>query len=64
MGIKVTLKALRSTTDMTQEQAGQAIGVSKDIWRKWENKQSYPDAEEINKILDYWQVGFDDIIFV
>lgn len=62
--MKFTLKGLRANKDLTQKQAGEMVGVSKDVWRNWETGRSYPNAEHIKKILEYFSVSYDDIIFL
>ena len=38
--MKFTLKGLRANKDLTQKQAGELIGVTKDVWRNWETGRS------------------------
>lgn len=62
--MKFTLKGLRANKDLTQKQAGELVGVSKDVWRNWEKGKTYPNAEHIKKIIECYNVSYDDIIFL
>lgn len=58
-----TLAQLRVGKHWTQEQAATAVGVSPASWAKWENKRSSPTQKNVDKILEAFNVAYDDIIF-
>lgn len=60
----ITLKAARINKGLTQTQAGDAIGVSKDVISCWERGITFPDAMQIQKILVLYEVAYDDINFL
>lgn len=62
--MKVTLRGLRSNSNLTQGQAAEKIGVSKDIWANWENQKTFPDVLNIKRIESEFKVSYNDIIFL
>lgn len=61
---KVTLKMLRVRENLTQKQAGKAIGVSAETWANWENYKTFPDVQKIIEIEKFFNVSYDDINFL
>ena len=61
---KFTLKALRINENLTQEEAGEKLGVTKDTISTWENGKSYPNAKQIHSIENLYGVNYDSIIFL
>ncbi len=61
--VKLTLKAARVNAGLTQEEAGQLIGKSKDVISNWERGISYPDAIDIKKIEKAYNVTYNNLIF-
>lgn len=62
--MQLTLKALRATRNMTQEEAAKAIGVSKYTWSNYERGKSFPDVPTIKSIEQAFNVTYSDIIFL
>lgn len=62
--VKVTLKALRANSGLTQEEAAKLVGVSKYTWSNYEQGKTFPDVPTIQKIQDKFHVTYDDIIFL
>lgn len=62
--IKLTLKALRVNNNLTQTEAGNKLGVTKDTISRWENSKSYPDAVQIKQIEKLYNVTYNNIIFL
>lgn len=62
--MKVTLRGLRSNSNLTQGQAAEKIGVSKDTWANWENQKTFPDVLNIKRIESEFKVSYNDIIFL
>jgi len=61
--LKVTLKAARVNANLTQKEAGELLGVTKDTVFNWENGRSFPSVKLIPKIEHIYNVSYDDIIF-
>lgn len=61
---KYNLRALRALHGLTQAEAGQKIGVSDDVWGRWERGESYPDVPKIQLIEKEFGVSYNDIIFL
>lgn len=61
---KYNLKALRSLDNLTQAEAGAKVGVSEDVWGRWERGQQFPDVLQIQAIEQAFDVSYNDIIFL
>lgn len=63
MGIKYNnLKAYRKETGMAQEQAAEALGVSRQALAKWERGDTLPDLENVIKLADIYGVTVDYLV--
>lgn len=62
--LKISLKAARVNTGMTQYQAAERVGVTRATLQNWELGRSYPNALQIKAIEDAYNVRYDDIIFL
>lgn len=62
--MKLTLKALRVNSNLTQEEAAKAIGVSKYTWSNYEKGKTFPDVPTIETIEKVFNVTYSDIIFL
>ena len=60
----ITLKAARINKDLTQKQAAEKFGVSKDTIGNWERGKSFPSADKIKLIETEYGIPYDDIIFL
>ena len=61
---KYNLKALRALYGLTQAEAGAKVGVSDDVWGRWERGESFPDVPKIQAIEESFNVSYNDIIFL
>ena len=59
----ITLKAARVNKGLTQDEAGKLLGVSQYTISNWESGKTYPDAMQILKIQDVYEIMYDDLIF-
>lgn len=57
-----TIKKLRKENKLTQEQLGEAIGVSKMAISYFEKGKKAPGRESIEKIADYFHVTTDYLL--
>lgn len=62
--MKLTLKAARVNKGLTQKEAGELIGVSKNVISNWERQISFPDVLQVQKIEKIYGVNFREIIFL
>lgn len=62
--IKYTLRAIRVNHNETQEDTARAVGVSVDTWANYEKGNTYPDIPILIKILNHFQITFDEIDFL
>ena len=60
----ITLKAARINKDLTQKQAAEKFGVSKNTVGNWERGKSFPSADKIKLIEAEYGIPYDNIIFL
>lgn len=60
----ITLKAARVNKKLTQMQAAEKLGISKDTLGNYERGVSYPDVPMLKKIEELYGVSYNDIIFL
>lgn len=64
MEIKITLASARVNAGLCQKGAATKLGVSNKTLSKWENGESFPDAEQIEKICKLYGIPYDNIKFL
>ena len=62
--MKISLAAARVNAGLTQKEAAVMLGVSNRTLGKWENKESFPNAQQIEKICELYVVSYDNINFL
>lgn len=59
--MKVSLRALRVNADMTQDEAANAIGVSKRTIQNWETYSTSPTATQLLQLCSAYHCNLGDI---
>jgi len=62
MDIGDKIRQARKNAGMTQEQAAEAIGVSRQTISNWENNKSYPDIISVITMSDLYAVSLDALL--
>jgi DNA-binding XRE family transcriptional regulator len=62
--MKLTLKAARVNAKKTQEEAGKAVGKTKNTIQNYESGKSVPDIETGKALAKLYGLSVDDIIFL
>lgn len=62
MEIGTKLKNARSAAKLTQEQAAEALGVSRQTVSSWENEKTYPDIVSVIRMSDLYSVSLDHLL--
>ena len=62
MTIGTNIRRLRQNKGITQEQLGDAVGVSGQAVSKWENESTLPDILSLPKLADYFGISIDDLM--
>ena len=62
MEIGSKLKNARNNIGLTQEQAAEVLGVSRQTISNWENNKSYPDIISVIKMSDIYSVSLDHLL--
>ena len=56
------LLALRRLSRLTQEQAAERVGVSRQALAKWETGETLPDVERSRLLAELYGVSLDDLV--
>ena len=59
-----TLKKLRLTKGLTQEEVATQLGISPQSISKWERGDTYPDISVLPEIALFFKVTVDDLLGV
>ena len=62
MEIALILKSARSAAKLSQEQAAEALGVSRQTVSNWETGKSYPDILSVIKMSELYSVSLDQLL--
>ena len=62
MEIGSKIRQSRKEAKITQEQAAEALGVSRQTISNWENEKSYPDIISVLKMSDLFNVSLDYLL--
>lgn len=62
MEIGSKIKKSRIDAKLTQEQAAEALGISRQTISNWENEKSYPDIVSVLKMSDLYSVSLDYLL--
>ena len=62
--VKMTLKAARVNSGLSQKEAGKMLGVSDDVLSNWERGISFPDVIQLKRIENLYPVSYDNLIFL
>lgn len=59
--MKITLKALRTNSKLTLEEASKQIGISRETLRSYESGKTAPDLKVLSKILKVYKADINDV---
>ena len=62
MEIGRKLKEVRMRSNLTQEQAAEALFVSRQTISNWENEKTYPDIISVIKLSDLYSISLDELL--
>lgn len=62
--IKISLRAARHNSGLTQKEAAVILGVSNATLCHWEHGVSFPDAQQIDKICNLYGLSYDALNFL
>lgn len=62
MDIGSKIRKSRKEAGITQEQAAEALGVSRQTISNWENEKTYPDIISVLKMSDLYHVSLDYLL--
>lgn len=59
----ITLKAARVNVGLTQREAAEAIGVSRETLQNYEAGKKFPSVPTIKKMEDLYKIPYANLIF-
>ena len=62
MNIGSKIKKSRIDAKLTQEQAAEALGISRQTISNWENEKSYPDVNSLVLLSEVFKTSIDNLI--
>lgn len=62
MEIGQKIRNARNSAGLTQEQAAEALGVSRQTVSNWENEKSFPDIVSVIRMSDLYSVSLDHLL--
>ena len=62
MEIGTIIRKARNEAKLSQEQAAEALGVSRQTISNWENGKSYPDIISVIRMSDLYSVSLDHLL--
>ena len=62
MDIGIKIKNARVKANLTQEQAAEELGVSRQTMSNWENEKTYPDIVSVVKMSDLYGISLDHLL--
>lgn len=62
--MKISIKGARVEKGMTQQQSGDAMGVTKETISNWERGITAPTAPQLIRLCEIYEVDLSDIFLV
>ena len=62
MDIGAKLREARLAAQLTQEQAAEDLGISRQTMSNWENGKTYPDIVSVIKMSDLYAISLDCLL--
>lgn len=56
------IKELRLSHNLTQEQLGECVHISRKAVSKWENGKSFPSLDEMYALASYFDITYDELV--
>lgn len=60
----ITIKAARVNKNLTQAQAAELLGISKDSLWNYENGRSFPNVRVVQRMVEVYGIDYDNLIFL
>jgi len=60
----MTLKAARVNKNLTQIEAAEILGISKDTLYNYESGRSFPNVQIIKRMEELYELSYDNINFL
>ena len=61
--IQITLKAARINAGLTLKEASERLDINMSTLRSWEDLTTFPNAKQIKKIEEVYNMPYDNIKF-
>lgn len=60
----ITIRAARVNKGLTQVQAAELLGISKDSLWNYENGRSFPDIRVVKKMEEVYGISYNNLVFL
>lgn len=61
---KISLKAARVNAKLTQKEAAEQLGISKETLANWENGKTTPNVSKFKKFEEVYKIPYDSLNFL
>ena len=62
--VKLSLRAARVNAGFSQKQVAVLLGISNKTLSHWENGDTFPSAEKIERLCEIYNLSYDEINFL
>ena len=61
---KMSLRAARVNSGITQKEAAKKLGISNSTLGKWEKGTSFPNVKKLDERCELYGITYNDLIFL
>ena len=61
---KMSLRAARVNSGITQKEAAKKLGISNSTLGKWEKGTSFPNVKKLDELCELYGITYNDLIFL
>lgn len=62
--VKISLRAARVNAGLSQKEVAISLGISNKTLSNWENGDTFPSVEKINRLCELYHLSYDEINFL
>ena len=61
---KISLRAARVNAGLSQKEVADSLGISNKTLSNWENGDTFPSVEKIERLCQLYDLSYDEINFL
>ena len=62
--VKISLRAARVNAGLSQKEVAISLGISNKTLSNWENGDTFPSAQNIERLCELYKLSYDEINFL